>query len=178
RDLALDARKTCLALAVPARGVIHYGAHVLEHGEAFYEAASEQRLEGIVAKRATSRYTGGRSSEWIKIKCHLRQEFVVGGFTAPQGSRPRFGALHVGLYEGHALTYVGRVGTGFDDAALERIWRQLQPLRRPTSPFTRGAPTGRGHTWVEPTLVCEVRFTEWTDDGGIRPPALLRLHAR
>ena len=155
--------------------MIHASGHVLEHGEAFYDAASEQRLEGIVAKRVTSRYTAGRSPDWIKLKCHLRQEFVVGGYTAPQGTRARFGALHVGVYDGDALTYVGRVGTGFDDATLEAIWRRLQPLRRATSPFGRGTPTGRGHTWVEPTLVCEVRFTEWTDDGGIRHPAFLGL---
>src|SRR5438876_4811744 len=148
RDLPLETRKSLLALLLPARGVVHYGAHVVEHGEAFYEAASEQRVEGIVAKRASSRYTGGRSGEWIKIKCHMRQEFVIGGSTAPQGTRARFGALHVGVYDGDALVYVGRVGTGFDDAALESIWRQLQPLRRADSPFVRGTPTGRGHTWV------------------------------
>lgn len=175
RALPLEARKACLADVVPARGVIHYGAHVLERGEAFYEAASEQRIEGIVAKRLTSRYSGGRSADWIKIKCHLRQEFVVGGYTAPQGSRPRFGALHVGVYDGETLVYVGRVGTGFDDATLDAIWRRLQPMTRTASPFGRGVPTGRGHTWVEPTLVCEVRFTEWTADGGFRHPAFLGL---
>ncbi|HEV8143235.1 MAG TPA: non-homologous end-joining DNA ligase, partial [Methylomirabilota bacterium] len=175
RALPLEARKECLALLVPARGVIHYGAHVLEQGEAFYDAASEQRLEGIVAKRVTSRYTGGRSPEWIKLKCQLRQEFVIGGYSAPQGSRARFGALHVGLYEDDALVYVGRVGTGFDDATLDAIFQKLQPFRRATSPFTRGAPPGRGHTWVEPVLVCEVRFTEWTDEGGIRHPAFLGM---
>jgi bifunctional non-homologous end joining protein LigD len=175
RDVSLDARKECLALVLPARGVIHATGHVLEHGEAFYEAASEQRLEGIVAKRVTSRYTGGRSLEWIKIKCHLRQEFVIGGYTAPQGARARFGALHIGVYDDDTLTYVGRVGTGFDEATLDAIWRRLQTLRRTTSPFVRGTPTGRGHTWVEPTLVCEVRFSEWTEDGGIRHPAFLGL---
>ena len=175
RDLPLTARKECLALIVPARGVIHFSEHVLEHGEAFFDAAVEHRLEGIVAKRVSSRYTGGRSADWIKIKCQLRQEFVIGGFTAPQGSRARFGALHVGLYDGDALVYVGRVGTGFDDATLDAIWTRLVALRRATSPFTRGTPTGRGHTWVEPQLVCEVRFTEWTDDGGFRHPAFLGL---
>ncbi|HYE93089.1 MAG TPA: DNA ligase D, partial [Terriglobales bacterium] len=177
RALPLGARKECLALLVPARGVIHYGAHVEEHGEAFYEAASEQRIEGIVAKNARSRYTGGRTGDWVKIKCHLRQEFVIGGYTAPQGSRPRFGALHVGVYDGDTLVYVGRVGTGFDDRTLDAIFRQLQPLKRAASPFRRGTPKGRGHTWVEPTLVCEVRFTEWTADGGIRHPAFLGLRA-
>ena len=175
RPLSLEARKECLALLVPARGVIQYGGHVLEEGEAFYDAACEQRIEGIVAKRTSSRYTGGRSADWIKIKCQLRQEFVVGGYTAPQGARARFGALHVGLYDGETLVYVGRVGTGFDDATLDAIWQRLQPLRRPASPFGRGRPTGRGHVWVEPRLVCEVRFTEWTDDGGIRHPAFLGL---
>src|SRR5205814_2818076 len=150
RALPLSARKECLALLVPARGVIHYGAHVLDEGGAFYDAASEQRVEGIVAKRTASRYTGGRSPDWIKIKCHLRQEFVIGGYTAPQGSRARFGALHVGVYDRDALVYVGRVGTGFDDATLDAIWRRLQPLRRAASPFERGTPTGRGHTWVSP----------------------------
>ena len=104
--LELDAAD--VELVVPARGVIHYGAHVGEHGEAFYEAASEQRVEGIVAKRAASVYGAGRSSDWLKIKCHLRQEFVIGGFTEPQGSRARFGALHLGVYDSDDLVYVGR----------------------------------------------------------------------
>jgi bifunctional non-homologous end joining protein LigD len=175
RGFPLEARKECLSLLVPARGVIQYGGHVLEHGEAFYDAACEERIEGIVAKRVTSRYTAGRSPDWIKIKCQLRQEFVIGGYTAPQGARGRFGALHVGLYDGETLVYVGRVGTGFDDATLDAIWRRLQPLRRAASPFARGRPTGRGHVWVEPRLVCEARFTEWTEDGGIRHPAFLGL---
>ena len=177
RALPLQQRKRLLALLVPSRGVIHYGDHVLEQGEAFYDAACEQRIEGIVAKRLSSRYDGGRSRDWIKIKCQLRQEFVIGGYTAPQGTRARFGALHVGLYEGDALVYVGRVGTGFDDRMLDDIWQRLQPVRRSTSPFGRGRPTGRGHTFVNPTLVCEVRFTEWTDDGGIRHPTFLGLRA-
>ena len=177
RALPLEQRKRCLALLVPSRGVIHYGDHVLEQGEAFYEAASEQRIEGIVAKRLSSRYEGGRSRDWIKIKCQLRQEFVIGGYTTPQGTRARFGALHLGVYEGDTLVYVGRVGTGFDDARLDEIWERLQPLRRPASPFGRGRPAGRGHTFVEPALVCEVRFTEWTHEGGIRHPAFLGLRA-
>ena len=177
RPLPLDARKECLALLLPARGVARYGDHVLEQGDAFYEAASKQRIEGIVAKRASSAYTGGRSPDWIKIKCRLRQDFVIGGYTAPQGSRGRFGALHVGVYEGDDLVYAGRVGTGFDDTTLDNIFKQLQPLRRAASPFARGTPLGRGHTWVEPRLVAEVRFTEWTADGGIRHPAFLGLRA-
>ena len=162
---------------MPARGVIRYGDHVAERGEAFYEAAAEQRLEGIVAKRAESRYTGGRTREWLKIKCHLRQELVIGGWTEPQGGRGWFGALHLGVYESDRLVYVGKVGTGFDEATLRLVWDRLQALKRPTSPFDAGTPTGRGHHWVEPKLVAEVRFTEWTEEGGIRHPAFLGLRA-
>jgi bifunctional non-homologous end joining protein LigD len=176
RRLPLRERKAGLALAMPARGVIRYGDHVAERGEAFYEAAAEQRLEGIIAKRADSRYVGGRTRDWLKIKCYLRQEFVIGGWTDPQGGRGWFGALHLGLYDdGGRLVYVAKVGTGFDEAALRRVWDRLQPLARATSPFDAGTPTGRGHHWTEPALVCEVRFSEWTHEGGIRHPAFLGL---
>jgi bifunctional non-homologous end joining protein LigD len=175
RGLPLDERKACLALVVPARGVVRYGDHVVGRGEAFYDACAAQRLEGIVAKRIASRYAGGRSRDWLKIKCERRQEFVIGGWTDPQGARGHFGALHLGLYEGDRLVYVSKVGTGFDDAALRRLMDALRPLARATSPFDAGTPTGRGHHWVEPRLVCEVRFTEWTSDGGIRHPAFLGL---
>jgi bifunctional non-homologous end joining protein LigD len=177
RRLPLVERKECLKLLLPPLGPVHYGDHILEHGEAFFEVASAERLEGIVAKKVTSLYIGGRSREWIKVKCLRRQEFIVGGYTDPQGGRSYFGALHVGLYDGPRLVYVSKVGTGFDEASLKKLWEALQPLRRPTSPFAVGAPTGRGHHWVEPNLVCEVRFTEWTKDGGIRHPAFLGLRA-
>ncbi|MBI2368702.1 MAG: hypothetical protein HYV08_00340 [Deltaproteobacteria bacterium] len=178
RGLPLLARKACLQLLLPARGVVRYGDHVLEHGEAFFEAASEQWLEGIVAKKVTSQYVGARSRDWIKLKCQRRQEFVIGGYTAPQGSRGYFGALHLGLYDGARLVYVSKVGTGFDQQRLQTVWARLQPLSRPTTPFEVGSPVGPGHQWVEPRLVCEVRFTEWTRDGGIRhrgvPPRTAR----
>jgi bifunctional non-homologous end joining protein LigD len=175
RDVPLAERKTCLALAIGPQGVVRYGEHVSERGADFLAAVCAQRLEGIVAKRASSRYVGGRSREWLKIKCQLRQEFVIGGYTDPQGTRSHFGALHLGLYEGHRLVYVAKVGTGFDAPTLARIWDRLRPLARPTSPFEVGTPGGRGHHWVEPALVGEVRFTEWTADGGIRHPAFLGL---
>ena len=175
RDAPLTERKACLALTMPARGVIRYGDHVVGRGEDFYEVAGAQRLEGILAKRADSRYVGGRTRDWLKIKCHLRQEFVIGGWTDPQGARGAFGALHLGVYEGARLVYVGKVGTGFDERMLRAIRDRLVPLARTTSPFDAGTPTGRGHHWVEPRLVAEVRFTEWTEEGGIRHPAFLGL---
>ncbi len=175
RRLPLQARKECLGLLLPPLGQIRYGDHVPTQGEAFFAAASEAQLEGIVAKKASSVYLGGRSRDWIKIKCQRRQEFVIGGYTDPQGSRPYLGALHIGVYEGGRLTYVSKVGTGFDEAMLERLWDALRPLARSTSPFEVGGLTGRGHHWVEPRLVCEVRFTEWTDDGGLRHPTFMGL---
>ena len=175
RQVPLDARKACLERILPPRGVARFGDHVERDGPAFLEAAAEARLEGIVAKRRTSLYVAKRSDAWLKIKCQRRLEFVIGGYTDPQGSRARFGALHIGLYDGERLVYVSKVGTGFDGDELERLWERLQPLRRATSPFDAGTPAGRGHHWVEPQLVAEVRFTEWTREGGIRHPTYLGL---
>ena len=177
RRLPLEARKECLKLLVPPRGVVYFGDHVLGQGADFLAAACEQGLEGVVAKRRDSAYASKRSRDWLKIKCHLRQEFVVGGYTVPQGARTHFGALHLGLYERGELVYFSKVGTGFDDRALESISEKLRPLVRATSPFARGTPPGRGHTWVEPRLVAEVRFGEWTRDGGIRHPSFVGLRS-
>ena len=175
RRVPLVIRKACLQRVLPPRGVARYGDHVEGSGPAFLDAAAEARLEGIVAKRARSAYVARRSNAWLKIKCEQRQEFVIGGYTDPQGSRARFGALHMGLYDGDRLVYVSKVGSGFDDAELERVWRRLEPLRRAASPFDAGTPAGRGHHWVEPRLVAEVRYTEWTQAGGVRHPTYLRL---
>ena len=175
RRLPLEARKECLKLLVPPRGVVYFGDHVLGQGAAFLAAACEQGLEGVVAKKRDSAYASKRSRDWLKIKCHLRQEFVIGGYTVPQGARTHFGALHLGLYDRGELVYVSKVGTGFDDRALVSISEKLRPLVRSTSPFVRGTPAGRGHTWVEPRLVAEVRFGEWTRDGGIRHPSFVGL---
>jgi bifunctional non-homologous end joining protein LigD len=175
RKLPLAERKELLARVLPPLGVVSASDHIEEHGEAFFEAASEMGLEGVIAKRADSRYTGKRSSDWVKIKCQRRQEFVIGGYTEPRGSGRHFGALHVGLYEDGKLRHVTRVGSGFDDAMQDRLWKQLQPLVRTDSPFGDTGPRGRGNAWVEPRLVCEVRFTEWTSDGGLRHPIFIGM---
>ena len=175
RSLPLVDRKECLKSFLPFLGQARYSDHVAKAGEAFFEAASERGLEGIVAKKATSRYVGGRSRDWIKIKCQRRQEFVIGGYTDPQGGRTYFGALHLGLYQNQKLVYVSKVGTGFDAKMLKSVWEKLQPLAQPKSPFEERSPTGRGHHWIEPKLVCEVRFSDWTHDGGIRHPAFLGM---
>jgi bifunctional non-homologous end joining protein LigD len=177
RALPLAQRKEFLKSLLPPLGLARYGDHVIGGGEELFNAASEMGLEGIVAKRSKSRYAGGRSRDWIKIKCQRRQEFVIGGYTSPQGGRSHFGALHLGLYDKKQLVYVSKVGTGFDDKTLKAVWEKMQPLKRSTSPFHRKSPNGRGHTWIEPTLVCEVRFSDWTHDGGIRHPTFIGLRA-
>ena len=175
RKLGLLDRKECLARALPPAGVVQAGDHIAELGEAFYEAANEMGLEGVIAKRADSLYTGKRSADWVKIKCQKRQEFVIGGYTDPKGGGRHFGALHVGVHEEGQLRHVTRVGSGLDDDMQDQLWRQLQPLARKDSPFGASGPTGRVDHWVEPRLVCEVRFTEWTADGGLRHPIFMGL---
>src|SRR5690606_27016277 len=113
-------------------------------------------------------------ANWIKVRTERTDDFVVVGYTAPQGTRTGFGALHLGAYDDGRLVYVGRVGTGFTTKQLRETRAQLEPLRRPGPPAD-GAPKGREHTWVEPELVVEVRYTEWTDDGLLRLPVFLRF---
>lgn len=138
-------------------------------GTAFLAASKEQRLEGIVAKRLDSPYTpGGRGGSWLKIKNVQRQELVIGGWTEGKGARSRrIGALHLGVYDDGALRYAGKLGTGFDAQELERLAGLLGSLARKDSPFTGRQPP-RGAHFVEPKLVCEVEFSEWTHAGTLR----------
>jgi bifunctional non-homologous end joining protein LigD len=175
RRLPLAARRELLARTIPPRGTAERSDHVLEHGPAFLEAANELRLEGVVAKKVASPYDGRRSADWLKIKCQKSDDFVIGGWTDPQGSRAGFGALDIGRYEDGKLVYVTKVGTGFDGRLIAQIHDALLQLARPTSPFEVDSPGARGHHWVEPRLVCEVRFTEWTKEGGLRHPTFLGL---
>ena len=182
RRVPLVDRKLCLSEMLPALGTARYGDHVERQGVQFFEAASAMRLEGLVAKRGESSYVSARSRDWIKIKCQHRQEFVIGGWTDPKGSRGHFGALDVGVYQPAAepgetpkFVYVTGVGTGFDRKGLKLLWEKLLPLARATSPFAERSPKDRGHHWVETVLVCEVRFTEWTKDGGLRHPTFIGL---
>ncbi len=180
RRRTLLERKECLRRILPPLGTVRYGDHVATRGAAFFAAADAMHLEGIVAKRAASSYVGKRTSDWIKIKCQRRQEFVIGGWSDPQGARGGFGALLVGLYEPGPdgkprLIYVTNVGTGFDQKTLKSIREKLDAIARDTSPFAVRSPKDAGNHWVEPKLVCEVRFTEWTHDGGLRHPAFLGL---
>jgi bifunctional non-homologous end joining protein LigD len=173
-DRPLRERKELLqqALAGSRGAVIRYSGHVEGRGPAFHAQACDHGLEGIISKRAAAPYRGGRGADWRKVKCVREQEFVVGGYTAPGGSRKGLGALHVGSYEGGRLVYRGKVGTGYTEATLRYLVKRLKPLRQDTSPFADG-PRGaaaRATTWVEPVLVAQIRYTEVTDDGRLRHP--------
>ncbi|MBA3258086.1 MAG: ATP-dependent DNA ligase [Gemmatimonadales bacterium] len=140
-----------------------------------YRDACSRGAEGIIAKRAESRYVGTRSPEWLKIKCVFQQEFVIGGYTEPQGSRERLGALLVGYYDGKSLRYAGKVGTGYDRVTLELLHRKLTPLHRRTSPFAPGPLPAGTVQWVTPRLVAQIGFAEWTEAGLLRHPRFLGL---
>jgi bifunctional non-homologous end joining protein LigD len=173
RGAALVDRKTLLRKIVGAGSLVRFSEHVEGSGPAFFGEACRLGLEGIVSKRADARYEATRGRAWQKVKCALRQEFVVGGYTDPQGSRTGFGALLLGVYEGSDLRYCGKVGTGFDDALLKRLAATLKTLRIDAPPFV-DPPTGaegRRARWVKPRIVAEVSFTEWTRDGTLRHPS-------
>ena len=174
--LPLRDRADLLRRALP----VGTGAHlqVSEHlsgppGELLRQAC-DRGWEGLVAKRADSRYRSGRSPEWRKIKCSARQELVIGGWTEPSGARTGFGALLVGYFRDGALRYAGRVGTGFDEATLRALHSELRRLERPDSPFA-DLDRQAGTHWARPELVAEVSFTEWTRDGRLRHPSFLGL---
>ncbi|HEX5136304.1 MAG TPA: DNA ligase D [Planctomycetota bacterium] len=175
RPLPLVERKRLLKMVLPPRGFLRYSDHVEGQGEAFYRAVTEKGLEGILAKRATSPYKPGRSPLWLKVKADRTGDFVIVGWTAPQGSRAGLGALHLGAFAGGELTYVGRVGTGLTDRELTALRAQLEKLAVEAPPCTGPVPKTRGNHWVRPELVCEVRFKERTSDGLLRQPAFLRM---
>jgi bifunctional non-homologous end joining protein LigD len=154
---------------------IRFTPHRNEVGEQLYEEACRKGLEGVIAKRADSPYRATRSRDWLKLKCHAEQELVIGGFTAPQGSRTDFGALLVGHFEGDTLLYAGKVGTGFDRSTLAELGAQLRDLESEDNPFADVHPIPRGTHWVEPQLVAQIGFTEWTRDGRLRHPRYLGL---
>jgi bifunctional non-homologous end joining protein LigD len=140
-----------------------------------FATAGRRGLEGLIAKDGSSVYVAGaRSPLWRKVKVRAEDEFVIGAFTAPEGSRTHFGALMIGAWAGTALRYAGKVGTGFTGKTLDDLMRRLRPLVRATSPFA-DAPRERGVTWVEPKLVAQIGFTERTGDGKLRHPTFLGL---
>lgn len=158
-------------------GQVFYSEHFAQDAR-FLANACALRLEGAISKRADAPYHSGRSKTWLKTKCHQRQEFVIGGYAVSITGAPMIGALLLGYYDGQDFVYAGRVGTGFDHATATSLYRTLKKQTRRTMPYTRYSDSGRrgkgwkrGVVWVEPTLVCEVEFTEWTEDGALRHPS-------
>lgn len=164
--------------ALPSGSPLRFSEHFTESGEDVWEKACQMGLEGIISKDLTVTYEEKRSKAWVKVKCSARQEFVIGGFTEPSGSRQGFGALLVGYYNDQdKLVYAGKVGTGFTDASLQEMLVLMEPLQREKSPFTntpRGAWVRSVH-WIEPELIAEVAYTEMTEEGMLRHPSFQGL---
>jgi bifunctional non-homologous end joining protein LigD len=186
KKLPLEQRRSVLATVLAAaEDPIRPSGVLSGEPEELVEQARQNSIEGLIAKRVSSIYEPDRrSGSWLKIKTVLEQEFVIGGYTEPKGSRAHFGALLVGYYEGPHLIFASKVGTGFNTDSLQSLYRRFQKLPTPVCPFinlpTKG-PNGLSRaemgrcTWLLPVLVCQVRFTEWTTDGGLRHPVFLGL---
>jgi bifunctional non-homologous end joining protein LigD len=177
RGLPLTVRKEMLRRIIPRAGPIRYSDHVEERGEDLYRQVEKMKLEGIVAKKANSTYRAGRFSDWLKIRVDQTEDFVIVGYTLPKDGRARvgFGALHLAAYEGEELVYAGRAGTGFNETLLSELREALDAIRVDAPPCTGPLPKSRDHVWVEPKLVCEVRYKERTNDGMLRHSVFLRM---
>jgi bifunctional non-homologous end joining protein LigD len=177
RRRPLEERKAALREVIERAGksaeaIIRYSDHVVGEGARFFAEACRAGLEGIVAKRRGEPHRAGRTTGWLKIKCVTRQELVIGGFTEPEGTRAGLGALLLGAHDDDgALSYAGKVGTGFTRQTATALRERLDQIERDTCPFQprpEARQLGKKVHWVEPTLVAEVVFAEWTDDGRIR----------
>jgi bifunctional non-homologous end joining protein LigD len=178
RGLSLLERKKRLKAILPKHKLIAFSRHRATFGTEFFREADRKGLEGIMAKRADSQYlSGARSQDWLKIKTSKRQEVVIAGFTAPKRTRPCFGALALAVREGKDWRFIGHVGTGFSHQTLKELHRKLIKLKIAKSPFPKKVRGEAITTWVKPTLVAEVKFTEWTNSGEMRHPVYLGLRA-
>lgn len=182
RGAALADRKELLAELLAAGGAdagpIRLSEHIMGRGPEVFASAGKNGLEGVVSKRADSRYESTRSGAWLKTKCHGRQEFVIGGYTPPSGARHGFGSLVLGYYDADGtLHYSGKVGTGFDDTMLKDLKKRMDKLKSVAMPFAAvpRAIEREQPTWLKPKLVAEVEFTEWTSDGALRHPSFQGL---
>jgi bifunctional non-homologous end joining protein LigD len=177
RPLPLVRRKALLEELLPRYGPLRFTPHFVERGEAVFAQVAELGLEGMMAKRADAPYKAGRWPEWKKLRILATADFVIVGYTAPRGSRTGFGALHLAWYVAGELRYAGRVGSGFSEDELTALRADLDALRRDTPAFAGAAAAARSRDdrWVEPRLVCEVRYAEVTGEGLLRQPSFVRL---
>ncbi|RJQ32339.1 DNA ligase D [Candidatus Parcubacteria bacterium] len=178
RRLALKDRRELLRLLFSKYDLasVKLSDYVEEKGQRFFEAIRRQGLEGMMAKNLNSPYrSGARSADWLKIKTEQRQEAVIAGFTLPRAGQGYFGALVLGVYENNNLRYIGHVGTGFDSKTAEELYEKMSGFKREDSPFIETPQTNEPAVWLEPQLVCEIKFREWTKDGVMRQPVFIGL---
>jgi bifunctional non-homologous end joining protein LigD len=174
RAAPLPERRRALEAAIVGGECLFAARRLDADGHEAYRQAQRLGFEGLVAKDTRVPYTEGRSKHWLKVKIHKREEFVIGGYTAPAGSRTHFGALLLGAYAGRDLHFVGKVGTGFTHKSLSTLYRRFQPLVRKTPAFVN-PPREKGAVWLAPELVGQVAFLEWTDDRKLRHASFLGL---
>jgi len=174
RSRPLSERRAALEKSVTRNKVIVPSTRLAADGLAAYRLAIERKFEGLVAKDSASRYLEGRSTSWLKVKVHQEDEFVIGGFTAPSGSRSHFGALLLGAYDRGKLRFVGKVGTGFNSASLAALFKSFRLLVRKQSAFV-DPPRDRDVTFLAPKLVAQISYQEWTTDKKLRQPVFLGL---
>lgn len=175
RSLVLEERREVLESLLRWKDPLRVTELMAGDGAALLEDACAAGWEGLIAKRRGTPYVSTRSRDWLKLKCTRAQELVIGGFTAPRGARTDLGALLVGHFDSGELRYAGKVGTGFGRQTLRELAERLAPLVRDTSPFAPEKGIPRAATWVEPELVAQVAFMEWTGDGRLRHPSFLGL---
>jgi len=174
RDEPLSMRRAALERLIPPQGVLLLSQRLAASGHVAYQLAKRKGYEGLVAKDLASPYVGRRSRSWLKVKVHQEDEFLIVGYTAPEGSRKYFGALLLGAYEGGELHYVGKVGTGFDARALAALHRQFQPLIR-REPAVVDPPRGHKLTFLRPQLIAQISYQELTAERKLRQPVYLGL---
>jgi bifunctional non-homologous end joining protein LigD len=174
RGRPLAERRVALEESVARDKLIRPSTRLSSDGFAAYRLAVKRKFEGLVAKDLDSRYVEGRSRFWLKVKVHQEDEFVIGGFTEPSGSRTHFGALLLGVYDRGKLRFVGKVGTGFNDQSLAMLYKKFRPLVRQQSAFV-DPPRDRDVTFLSPKLVAQISYQEWTADKKLRQPVFLGL---
>ena len=175
RERPLLERRARLTAAIRPSAALQISEAWRGDSQRRFARACRAGWEGLIAKRAQAPYVSGRSRDWLKLKCVWEQEFVIGGYTDPAGSRTDFGALLVGYYEDGLLKYAGKVGTGYTAATLGELGARLRGLETAESPFVDARPIPRGAHWTKPGLVAQIGFAEWTNDGRLRQPRFLGL---
>jgi bifunctional non-homologous end joining protein LigD len=175
RDRPLIERRRRLTAAIRPSAALQLSEAWRDHSQRRFAQACRADWEGLIAKRAQAPYVSGRSRDWLKLKCVWEQEFVIGGYTDPAGSRTDFGALLVGYHDDRSLRYAGKVGTGYTAATLRDIGDRLRELEATESPFVDARPIPRGTHWTRPEMVAQIGFAEWTNDGRLRQARFLGL---